>query len=744
LLSQGYKPVPVMGKRPLLPDWRGAAASADLAELERWTTTFSYPNAKGGQSFYRGDQHTNTGLLCGALIGLDIDVLVPALAEKLEALAVQMLGATPLRRVGKAPKLLLCYRAGEGISKMETPELTLPDGSKAQVEVLAEGQQFVAYGIHPDTGREYEWTESGPDVVPLADLPQTTGAALRGFLAAAESVLRAAGGQTEKDRQKAEAPAQAVPPASPVRHTQPKRGAAGSAFFQEVNRRALGDIWLWFPELFPKAEQQAGTGAWRVSSADLGRGLEEDLSMHPTEGGQDFGTRESCSPIDVVMEWGGAASPQEAAFWLCEQLSITPEDCGWREKPERRQGGKAERGGTDRPDWLEQCQTDKEGDPRGNLFNAMVALRADAHLADLLVYDEMLRAELLTGPVPASLRKPEERRPIQDADVSAMQEFMQRRGLERVSKDTVHQAVALRARERAFHPVQDYLNGLAWDGKPRLAKWLHTYLGAEATDYTAGIGTMFLVAMVARVFQAGCKADYMLVLEGAQGARKSTACAILGGQWFSDNLPDIRGGKDVSQHLNGKWLIEVGEMAATDKAEAAALKAFITRPVERYRPSYGRKDVIEPRQCVFIGTTNEATYLRDKTGGRRFWPVKVGIVDTDALAADRDQLFAEAVTLYRQGAAWWPSSDFEAQHIRAEQEARYEADAWEQAIAEWLVGKSKVTVLEVARGALAIETAKIGTSDQRRISAALERLGWERGARSGAAGERRWQKGAPA
>lgn len=389
--------------------------------------------------------------------------------------------------------------------------------------------------------------------------------------------------------------------------------------------------------------------------------------------------------------------------------------------------------------WLDRCVKGETGNPLAVVASALEALRSDPAISGAFSYDEMLCAPLLLHPIGNPDAPHFETRPVTDNDIVTVQDWMQLAGLKRIAKGTVGDAIWAWAANNSFHPVRDYLSALKWDGVERLDTWLTKKLGVTASPYSQAVGRMFVIGMAARVLKPGCKADHMIVLEGPQGTLKSTACAVLGGPWFSDNLPDVGDGKDVSQHLRGKWLIEVAEMHAMGRAEATLLKAFITRTVERYRPSYGRMETIEPRQCVFIGTTNREVYLRDETGGRRFWPVKVGEINIDGLIADRDQLFAEAVHLYRQGERWWPSRDFEREHMLPEQESRYEADVWEEQIRDYVATRSQVTIGEIARNALFAETPRIGTADQRRITAVLDTIGWKRGQKD-FTGKRWWVK----
>lgn len=371
----------------------------------------------------------------------------------------------------------------------------------------------------------------------------------------------------------------------------------------------------------------------------------------------------------------------------------------------------------------------KNPTPLPNVSNALIALRSDPGLREAIAYDEMLCAPILMHQVGQPLTA--NRRPLTDEHVTEIQELLQHRGLKRISYDVVCRAVEAHAQTRRFHPVRKYLEEVQWDGIGRVGAWLASYLGAELTEYTKAVGRMFLISMVARILHPGCKVDHMLVLEGPQGGLKSSACTVLAGEWYSDSLPEVTGGKDVSQHLPGKWLIEVSEMHAMNRAEASLLKSFISRTTERYRPSYGRREVIEPRQCVFIGTTNKDAYLRDETGGRRFWPVKVGPIDLQMLKDNRSQLFAEAVKLYRQNVAWWPDREFEQAYIQPQQAARHEGDPWEDTILAYLDGVSETTVEAIAREALHFQgVSRIGRTEQNRIMSVLTHNGWERGPRT--------------
>ncbi|EGQ0386362.1 hypothetical protein HDN74_002316 [Staphylococcus pseudintermedius] len=209
------------------------------------------------------------------------------------------------------------------------------------------------------------------------------------------------------------------------------------------------------------------------------------------------------------------------------------------------------------------------------------------------------------------------------------------------------------ALQNAYHPVRDYLNNLEWDKKPRLETLFIKYLGVEDSKVNRTITRKSLTAGVARVMEPGCKFDYMLTLYGPQGVGKSAILKKLGGAWFSDSLVSVTG-KEAYEALQGVWIMEMAELAATRKAEVEAIKHFISKQIDRFRVAYGHYIEDFPRQCIFIGTTNKVDFLRDETGGRRFWPMTVNPdkveVKWSKLTKDEiNQIWAEAKHYYEQG-----------------------------------------------------------------------------------------------
>jgi predicted P-loop ATPase len=228
----------------------------------------------------------------------------------------------------------------------------------------------------------------------------------------------------------------------------------------------------------------------------------------------------------------------------------------------------------------------------------------------------------------------------------------------------------------------------------RIDTWLSAYLGAEGTEYARAVGSRWLISAVARILRPGAKADCCLILEGQQGIRKSTALRTLAGEFFTDELADL-GSKDAAMQTRGVWIIELSELDNLSHSEVARIKAFMSRTTDRFRPPYGMRLVESPRQCVFAGTVNHSTYLRDETGGRRFWPITCGRIDVEALVRDRDQLWAEAKARFDAGGVWWLDSEELVRMASDEQTERYEGDPWEEVIGRWTDDRSNVSISEV-------------------------------------------------
>ncbi|MXV44701.1 hypothetical protein GS501_06545 [Saccharibacter sp. 17.LH.SD] len=400
-----------------------------------------------------------------------------------------------------------------------------------------------------------------------------------------------------------------------------------------------------------------------------------------------------------------------------------------------------------------KLQKTANGTPISNVNNALTVARNTPTLKDIFHFDMMNQQCEIREEISNKWH------PVTSEDETHIQCRLQSLGLTGLIVQTTRQTIEKICKENSFHPLHDWLNTLQWDGKERVSSWLSTYLGTEDTPYTRGIGLCFLIGMIARIMEPGCKMETMLILEGKQGTGKSRACAILAGKYFGDHLPNLSDKKKIGEYLLGKWLVEASELEVMRKKESTELKAFLSTQTDDFRAAYARRNVKIPRQCVFIGTTNQSEYLRDETGARRYFPVKTGVIDTKALAQDREQLFAEALHLFKQGEKWWPSPEL--QHMaNQETEKRYESDLWDEPIKEWLDRQETssssyppsfsnerrnspprlITSTRILTEALSMPHERQDQRAKRRVNGIMKRLGYEQN-RNGK--ERFWRKDQP-
>ncbi len=362
------------------------------------------------------------------------------------------------------------------------------------------------------------------------------------------------------------------------------------------------------------------------------------------------------------------------------------------------------------------------------LSNLIVILENDESWRSCVRLDKFSNRIAISATAPIT-RDPDQR--WSDTDVLKTKAWIEREYGIRPSTDDIHGAITVVADTNSFNPLRDYLDALPapnGDQEDLLDTFLVDFFGAPDTPLTRALGAKWMISAIARAYKPGCKVDTMLILEGKQGLKKSRFLQQLCPEktWFTDGLSDF-GSKDQAVEVEGKWIIELAEMKGFGK-ELDAIKAFITREAENYRPPYARNDIHSPRKCVFAATVNPevAGYLRDSTGNRRYWPIECTKQSPELPPATRDRLWAEAKARFEAGERWWLEDEELIAAAEAEQQRRVILDAWHERIEDYVETKASVSIDEILDACLKIEVGKRDHGHVTRIGRILTILKWSK------------------
>jgi predicted P-loop ATPase len=328
-------------------------------------------------------------------------------------------------------------------------------------------------------------------------------------------------------------------------------------------------------------------------------------------------------------------------------------------------------------------------------------------------------------------------RKLSETDIVACSGFLEYAGLAPKMND-VGRTILRVAEHNKFNPVKDAIDALEWDGVSRIygdgtntLPFFAEYFGADNTEINRLFGEKWIIGAIARAMRPGCKMDTMIVLEGPQGLQKSTALQVLSDGLipgvFTDEMSDPNS-KDAGLQMQGRWIIEIAELDSFSRATVTGIKSWLARSTDRFRRPYGKVVEEFPRACVMAGTVNplgNAGYLKDPTGGRRFWPVETTYIDIERLKIDAKQIWAEGLHLYKQGVKWWLSKEQDKLAGEA-QKRRYEDDPWSEKIDTYCFGNERVGLQAIMANCLEIPAERQNVMVTRRITSHMVRRGWER------------------
>lgn len=516
-----------------------------------------------------------------------------------------------------------------------------------ELDVLGNGKQAVLPpSVHPDSGKSYEWEGHPP--VEYTDIPL-----IAGFLLPQKNLLEKKTGKNIKHED-----------------VDLLETSVSSSCFDLVTR---GEGFERFPSrseaIFSALNGLVHAGLTDGQILKVMTDSEHFISEKPLEvsgGDVKRASKWVLSQLEKIRaEFSAVNAFKDAAIVddIDEILALSPEEA-LAQKQEL-------------IPWEDKLETTRNG-YRNTFDNLLMILEHTCESKAIFGRDEFHNKDIYLIAPPWGTKK-DIGRAVIDKDLRRIMRFFSKEWGIEIGMSRADEIVQFIAESNAFHPVQDYLNSLKWDGVSRLDTMLEKYWGAVGNEqYLKNVGRKFMTAAVARVFSPGIKFDHIVIFEGEQASGKSTSCAILGGKWFSDSLGDISG-KEAIENIQGNWIIEIGELKDMNKSDINSFKEFVSKGTDRARMAYGRKSQEFPRQCIFLGTTNNFEYLKDETGARRFWPIETTTIDTDSLRADRDQLWAEAKFLFDNAERLYLDAETEA-IAREVQSERYVVDEMETTI----------------------------------------------------------------